>query len=318
MALAAAVLPPNFRKTGPRFFLVAAIGVTTFAAAILLDVRCLSGPFALVSPEARTLWLDHVQESQPIFRLLGTSTFAMTGLPLIINGLFVSTLMFDRNARQDFLVQMIVAVFAFSTLLAFTNAKMSIYALWFAVPLLAMVAVRLWARLNLVRALTRVASIVLVAPAVYIMLGLLITGAFSSESDVAASDRACNHAGDFRLLAKLPPGLVVSDVDSGPFILANTPHSVWSAPYHRLADQIVQSIRIFDSAPDAARPEILKTGAKYVAVCRANRSSVHDLHTRTTRSTLQDVLLDGTPPEWLKPVIGNGGNFLIFKVEKNP
>jgi len=314
-ALAVAVLPPVLRKTGPRFILTAAIGVTSCAAAILLDVRCLSGPFALISPEARTLWLDHVQESRPIFSLLGTTTFAITGLPLIINGLLVSTLMFDKVARRDFLFRTLVAVFAFSTVLAFTNAKMSIYALWFAVPLLAMVAVRLWARFNLGRALTRVASIVLIAPAVYIMLGLLITGAFSTETDVTASDRACNHAGDFRLLARLPPGLVLSDVDSGPFILANTPHSVWSAPYHRLANQIVQSIRIFDSPPDAARPEILKTGAQYVAVCRPNRSSVHSLQRPNTNSTLQDVLLNGAPPEWLKPVIGDGGNFLIFKVE---
>ena len=35
--------------------------------------------------------------------------------------------------------------------------------------------------------------------------------------------------------ATLQPGLVLSEIDLGPYILARTPHSVLNAPYHRMS-----------------------------------------------------------------------------------
>ena len=55
------------------------------------------------------------------------------------------------------------------------------------------------------------------------------------------ASRACFANASYQALARLPQGLVIADVNLGPYVLALTPHSVVGAPYHRISTGIIVS-----------------------------------------------------------------------------
>ena len=66
--------------------------------------------------------------------------------------------------------------------------------------------------------------------------------------------------------------LVITDVDTGAYMLALTRHSVLAAPYHRLGPQIIQNMRILSLPPEEAKQQVIGLGAAYVAICRARHA----------------------------------------------
>jgi len=304
----------KLRSASQRLAAVMLLASATLAAVVMLEPRCLSGPFAMVDAAAREQWLNHVKESLPLFTYWGEPTFAVMGIPLLVACAIILPLLLSSSNRRDFVFLTLIVLFLSSALMGFSNTKVTVYAFWFAVPLLAMAATALWSRFGLSRPITRVAIVGLLAPFLYAVLGLLLNAAMAGGQGAPAEDRLCNRTADFRLLSTLQPGLVISDVDSGPFILALTPHSVLAAPYHRLGPQIVLNQRIFDLPPEAARKDIDELGVSYVALCRTGHPQRPGLRHGNEQVTLESTLLEGTPPDWLAPVIGDGGTFLIYRV----
>jgi len=54
----------------------------------------------------------------------------------------------------------------------------------------------------------------------------------ANKSDIADQ---CFEVRAYGPLASLPPGVVLGEIDLGPFILAHTSDSVLAAPYHRMS-----------------------------------------------------------------------------------
>ena len=82
-----------------------------------------------------------------------------------------------------------------------------------------------------------------------------------------AEQSACFKTDNYAPLAQLPPGLIASDVDFGPFLLALTPHSVLAAPYHRLSTGIVAAHQAFAAPPDEARALLERSHVTYLVTC---------------------------------------------------
>ena len=62
--------------SGRRAMRVAAVGVVAVAAAlafVLIEPRCLGGPFAMMDPQLRAIWLSHISEMQPLFAIIRNS-----------------------------------------------------------------------------------------------------------------------------------------------------------------------------------------------------------------------------------------------------
>jgi hypothetical protein len=125
-------------------------------------------------------------------------------------------------------------------------------------------------------------------------------------------DAACFEIQNYAALTQLPTGLIVTDVDYGPFVLALTPHSVLAAPYHRLSYGIVASHRAFASPPDQAREILRQAQATYVMTCGAR--APRDLSETDNQRSLWTQLKGGNVPNWLEPMAGTGP-FGIFRIK---
>ena len=85
--------------------------------------------------------------------------------------------------------------------------------------------------------------------------------------EIPGSALGCLRTENYAALAQLPPGLVATDIDYGPFVLALTPHSVMSAPYHRLVAPIIAAHQIFALPPAAAQEVVADRKPDYLVIC---------------------------------------------------
>ncbi len=117
-------------------------------------------------------------------------------------------------------------------------------------------------------------------------------------------DAACLDTAAFRTLAKAPPGLVLAAPNLGPFILATTPDSVLSAPYHRMAWGISAGHILLHLPVAEAEAPVRKLGAAYVAACAAGASG----------DSLQARLAAKAPPAWLEPLSAPGETLQVYRL----
>jgi hypothetical protein len=125
----------------------------------------------------------------------------------------------------------------------------------------------------------------------------------------------CFKTASYAQLARLPQGVIATDIDFGSFVLALTPHGVIAAPYHRLADGIIADHRIFASPPDAARGILARFGATYVVTC--GERAPPGLSAQERAASLWGRLAAGEPPGWLDPVAAQPGDvFRVYRVRR--
>ncbi len=122
----------------------------------------------------------------------------------------------------------------------------------------------------------------------------------------AQMDR-CFAPSAFGVLRRLPPGLVLSEPDMGPYILAFTPQSVVAAPYHRLGSQIVAAHEALDAAPSAAAGDVRSLGVAYIVDCSGVALEVG-------AGSLGARLRAGETPGWLERLSPRGAILAIFRV----
>src|SRR5258705_3325163 len=77
----------------------------------------------------------------------------------------------------------------------------------------------------------------------------------------------CFKTANYAQLARLPQGVVATEVDFGSFVLALTPHAVIAAPYHRLSEGIIAAHQIFALPPARARGLLARFGGTSVVTC---------------------------------------------------
>lgn len=164
----------------------------------------------------------------------------------------------------------------------------------------------------------RAAVGVLLTPAVLSLGAITIANAAglgAHDSFNRTESNACFKTASYAALAQLPPGLIATDIDYGPFLLALTPHSVLAAPYHRLSEAIITAHRALSSPPDEARHVLVRAHAQYVATCGTR--SLADLSAPERDASLWGRLLAGAVPDWLEP-LPIAGPFAVYGVKLAP
>jgi len=288
------------------------VAVVTLAVYLGLDPACWRGPVAAVDPRLRPIWFDGVQELLPWPRLL--HEHPRDGLRSIATGLIAlaaAAWLAIRSRRRGeglgpeaLVIALVVAGVAESALVY----RAEDYSLWFGVPVLAValtdLARRAWdgAMLPTV-ALALAASPVCVAVAAG--LALPHGAAWSTGAGIIADHCLDNAA--YGPLARLPPGLVLSEIDLGSFILADTPHSVLSAPYHRMSWGILSAHKALAATPPSAEPIVRGLGAAYVVVCPAHDAAL-------APASLGARLAQGATPPWLSEISTPGAALRVFRV----
>jgi hypothetical protein len=299
---------------------VAGVGGLMLGLFVAIEPRCLAGPYALMDPSVRPIWLEHVAEMQPLLtfgRLIPVKAAALMAFPAAA---LVSVLVLARDAelRRDFGFLLAGAVFAVAFLTTVAAIKAHVYAMWLGMPLVALMALRLCAFLNLSTLNARLVATVLLTPTVLSAgaIGLAQAARLQATAESQMVEQsACFKTDSYRTLAQLPAGLIAADVDFGPFLLALTPHSVLAAPYHRLSKGVVAAHQAFAAPPDEARQLLERMRVTYLITCGGRAPLT--LTAAEQDASLWKRLQVGALPDWLEPVPETSGQpLLAFRIRR--
>jgi hypothetical protein len=316
------------RPTQVRFGALGLAALAVVAVYIGLDPRCLKGPFADVDPAIKTFWLAHVQEMRPWPVVLKQKPEDAITLatPAVMGVIALAWLGRRRETRQDSAFRLTAGVLLMTMVAGFSGVRMCGYADWTAMPIIAAAAAD---AADVLTRRHRRDSLIMV-----IIAGLVVTPV-SAAAGVLALDQAitalgkkggakkagnpadhCLQTAPYRALAAAgPPGLVLSEIDLGPFILANTQDSALAAPYHRMSWGMLaaRSALSADADDGTAEAKARALGVRYVLECSAHRR--HADRTGMADASLQKRLdRQGDPPKWLERVNPPKSVLEVFRV----
>jgi hypothetical protein len=301
------------RGAGPlRVAVLVCAGLVALLAYGVLDPACLHGPFAHVDPLVQRLWLDRVQEVQPlwsVWRILRDGAVqASVLLVLSAVGGFYLILRQWPSPKAELILTLVV--FAAAAVMAVLVWRMMSYAFWVGLPLLGAALSRFavrWLR-NLLLPSVLIAS--LLSPA---LLGAAATAAVKRVAPRQHEDawrknlQACFAPAAFRELAALPPGRVLAPPDIGPFILLFTPHSAMTAPYHRMWRAMLSAHDALDGPPGPDEARVRALGARYIVDCSG-------LALMSAAGGLDARLRQGQIPPWLRRLSPPAAPLQIYAV----
>jgi hypothetical protein len=315
LAVSAIAYLTKMRAAGVRFGALAAAAAGVAGIYIGLDPHCLKGPFADVDPAIKSFWLAHVQEMRPWLLLLKLKpedaiTLATPPVMAVIGLIWLGR---RRETRQDAAFRLTAGVLIMAMAAGFSGVRMCGYADWIAMPVIAVAAAdaaeaaaRRYKRESLI---TVIIAGLIVTPVLAAAGALAVNDAVAKTFNTAGNKPApqpadrCFQTYFYRALAAAgPPGLVLSEIDLGPFVLAHTRDSVLAAPYHRMSWGMLAARSVLSADADgAAEAKARALGVKYVLECYAHRG--HADRSGMAATSLQKRLdKEGDPPKWLERV----------------
>lgn len=298
----------------------AVVLAVAFALAVLLwtEPRCLAGPYAMVDPALWPIWLGDVRENQPILRVFAENPLTAAGIAAFPVAAIVATLALARTKlRRDFAFLVAAAALIMAVLTTTATIRTYSYAMWLGMPIVAALALRLFAALRLKTLPGRLMASLLLTPLVVSSCAITVAAAAGlddTRSFARPESRHCLTSASYAPLANLPPGLVVTDISYGPFLLALTPHAAMAAPYHRLSLGILAAHTAMTVPPDAAREILRRLRANYVMTCGPRPPD--GLSELQRHASLWGRLQAGAVPDWLEQVPESGGAaFTVYRVK---
>ncbi|KQN19565.1 hypothetical protein ASE86_14010 [Sphingomonas sp. Leaf33] len=243
---------------------------------------CAAGPYGTVDPIVARLWLQNVGEAQPLVSAPASAAIGYAGL-LIAGVTATAWLAWRRHAGWGLALAYQLAALAITLVQvrgAYVGAALAV------VPFAVL--------LTEARAARRTPGIValwIVGAGVTYPLAAGIIAPKATAVAVPALD--CGGPAMLDRLRRLPPGVVMTGIDAGSYILAGTPHAVIAAPYHRNNAGNAAMYRFFLGPASEAAAIARRWRVRYVAVCPGMFGPV-----RPAAGTIGG----GTMPDWLRPV----------------
>ncbi|MEZ5843444.1 MAG: hypothetical protein R3D27_06865 [Hyphomicrobiaceae bacterium] len=265
------------------------MGVMLYA---LAEPRCLAGPFGMVDPAVRPIWLDGVREGYDIWRFAAVQTGMALGYAvMMVAAVAFAVLAVRRRQTPRSILQLCIVILAAAY--GCIYVKLMPYALWVAILVIAVEAAQLPAMLGQPARTIKLGTVILfnqstVTALATLLVPVMTAGAAVPSGFAPAQSAGCNHRAGIRTLAALPTGLFVADIDLGALIVADTPHRALAAPYHRLDRQIIAAHEILSGPAAGARAGLASVGAQYVAIC-ATPAGDRD------NSSLRGAMTNGAP-----------------------
>ena len=289
-----------------RWRLVAAglVGAVAVGAFLWIDPNCLHGPFAEVDPRIRPFWLNNVQEVLPVQRIWRNKP--AEAVEMVASFLMAAAawgwLGFRREFRESLAWPLMGVLLGAAIVSGLVAVRMENYAQWFAAPLVAAAAADIAYRFGKNAMLITAVVAIALSPIV-----IATAGTYGYERIVppkpakkGAGDH-CFRASSYVALAKLRPvGVTLTDIDLGPFVVAHTPHSALSGPYHRLGPGIMASRNVLIAPADSplTAQAARDAGATFILDCKAHAGNAD--RSGLSKDSLQARLDAGKPPAWLK------------------
>jgi len=306
----------------PRTGLILALGAVAVAAGfayIGLDPACTRGPFADMDPRVRSFWFNHIQELQPWLLILFTDPkLAMHGLfmsVMALAGAIALIALRKSHRRWDLVLALTLA--ALGLYVGFGARRMQDYLFWCGTPVAG--AGLGWVSDRFFRGGAIAATIL----SITLSPGLLVLDSYYFFDHPMAKAGAkparpvkapppllrdgCFDVRTFAPLKKLPTGVILSDIDFGPYVLALTRHSVIDAPYHRMSAAILAAHDALQTPPAPAEAKVRALGVTYVLDCPRH-------YTQESRGSLLLALRAHKTPAWLTLLSTPSDALQIYRV----
>jgi hypothetical protein len=292
-------------RLGARCIAISIVACLAVAAFVLLEPQCLKGPLAMVDPAVRPIWLAHVNEAQSLIDSARRNWGSGLGVAIYPFAALVCALVVarDEQVRYDSGFLGLAAALLIAIAMTMVAVRAAAYALWFSMPFIAAAMLPLFTRLRLESLPAKALVTIPFTPVV--LAGAIVAtieAAGAPQETGGTGNPECFEIKNYAPLARLPAGLIITDVDYGPFVLALTPHSVLAAPYHRLSYGIVASHQVFNSPPDRAREILRQAQATYVMICGTRGAP--DKSANDSQRGLWTQVKSGNIPSWLEPIAG--------------
>ncbi len=310
-----------------RFAQLALVGALAAGVYIAANPACLHGPFASVDPRLRPIWFDHISELEAwpqLWKQHRDNALISIFMSLMgaAAGLLLLLVRWRRWDRPTLLAAVLVGVAAVAAAHAW---RMEDYAFWFGIPTLA-AAIGWLASLAWRGALTPTLAASLVLSPVLLAVGVdeglkLIPAKPAAAGPKVAATKApakpaskldiseqCFEVRAYGPLATLPPGVVLGEVDLGPFILAHTSDSVLAAPYHRMSWGIWKAYEALGGPTTLAQARLKALNVAYVADCQLNPLRVNP-------KGFEGDLRRGHIPDWIQRLTAPNQIIQIYRVK---
>jgi hypothetical protein len=321
--LAATCLPATARVTA-RFAALGAVGIAAAGVYLCLEPACVHGPFAFSDPRIKPIWLSKVGEMQPILtQVRQFRANAVGDLVMMVLGL-AAWLWLGRRRPQRSSAWLIVGGSFLAAAIAGAEAvRLAGYSSLFAAALLAAACADIAARFRWSGHALAVGFAVALSPS---WPAAAVTGPASPAADNQAAKPAsklalksppsCTAPSAYAVLAKLAPGVVLNEIDLGPYILATTPHAAMAGPYHRADWGILAADAALAAPPGQDERAVRRLHVDYVVDCRNN--TWYPRRKEIGPQSLQVRLDRGQTPTWLEPLSRPDEALQVYRVRRAP
>jgi hypothetical protein len=261
--------------------------------------------------------MSHIQEAQPLSMVMRREPPVAAAILAYPTAALIAAAFLARDAdmRRNTGFLIALAALIVSVGLIVVALKSCNYVIWMGMPLVAACLPRLFAHFRLHSLGTRVFTTIMLAPAVVAAGAAAAAQAAGAElaRDGDQVERGCFDSRSYAALAQLPKGLIASNVDYGPFILALTPHATVGAPYHRLSTGILAAHYIFAWPAEQARHMVEAYQVDYLVTCGSDPPAGLTMAERD--ASLWGRLDAGQRPDWLEKLPGEDGQaFTVYRV----
>ena len=321
----AALLPPllaNTRSPVVRGLVLGAAALALAAGLLQAFPQCRLGPYAALDPWLLANWLDRIVEAKPAwtsFASMPAYVVAVAVPPALAVCILCATLLRNRDTRDEWLVYGAFLVLA--VLVMLLQLRGARQAAPLAIP--AGAAFIVWARTrylagNQLRFLVALLCGWLGFAGIVLGVAVNLTLAHFEDAELGVIATAqgekqrCLMPAAFDAVAALPPGRVMGFIDLGSHLLAFTPHSVVSAPYHRNIAGVRETFDFFNGPIAAARDILLRRGVGYVAICAA-MPEMRGLADAAPDAFVRLQALGALPP-WLEEISPPGAPLTLYRV----
>jgi len=264
-----------------------------------LAPQCLANPLDSLPVDVRELWLNEVDEAEPLF--VSLKDLLIFGLPAIGGAILAFIISASRSLKtKDRNFWFISLLLGAAIALSVYQNRYSVFAMFLAVPILAVWVSELVKRKNKTgtRSLLYIPALALCFPPIWGIPGLLVASS-AAEQVVEARETGANCYGPdaMEYLQALQPGRIAVPTNGAPYILMASDHTVLSGNYHRNADGILATLKIFTSEPNETQNLLKEHGIDYVYFCDAESES--QLR-RANETGLMARLYEGEGPNFLR------------------
>lgn len=272
----------------------------------------LSPPYRQIDPMLQHLWMDGIAETASAADIAKSDPLQLVKYHLFPIAAVVAATLLYLHSNRDARLLLVIALGLVGFALTLWQLRTMTAASLIALLLISIVCGQLWdaRRRPYGLPLALAAPVFLngwVGPVIYDTVSAEPEEkrSFNTEAKVSNCEVMLRDAD----LDKVPPGLILNDIDNGARILVRSRHSILASSNHRNVDGNLTAYRALTSPPDDAHRLMLGRGVNYVLLCKEadlGRLAKYAPH------GLAHELLEDNVPDWLEPIHNFGGKGLLF------